>query len=181
MATTRTEDGHKDCQNKHYNIDQKDEGTRNDQGRGGGTNFILRIKEQDNTPNPSGTWWWWWWWWTIKYSLHNSRIHRASIHFSARRCYFCSVWFTLISEQVRPQSCPCMCQRYHFGYSHSVGPLTTRAVRFLSSSLCNLQHISHSSSVSREDSSRIQSVAVVCFKVSQKRLANSWAQRGSAR
>ena len=23
--------------------------------RGGGTNFILRIKEQDNTPNPSGT------------------------------------------------------------------------------------------------------------------------------
>ena len=41
--------------NKHYNIDQKDEGTRDDQGRGGGTNFILRIKEQDNTPNPSGT------------------------------------------------------------------------------------------------------------------------------
>ena len=26
-----------------------------DQGRGGGTNFILRIREQDNTPNPSGT------------------------------------------------------------------------------------------------------------------------------
>ena len=34
---------------------RKDEGTRNDQGRGGGTNFILRIKEQDNTPNPSGS------------------------------------------------------------------------------------------------------------------------------
>ena len=44
-----------DYQNKHYNIDLKDEGTWDDQGRGGGTNFILRIKEQDNTPNPSGT------------------------------------------------------------------------------------------------------------------------------
>ena len=44
-----------DYQNKHYNIDRKDEGTRNDRGRGGGTNFILRIKEEDNTPNPSGT------------------------------------------------------------------------------------------------------------------------------
>ena len=44
-----------DYQNKHYNIDQKEEGTRDDQGRGGGTNFIFRIKEQDNTPNPSGT------------------------------------------------------------------------------------------------------------------------------
>jgi hypothetical protein len=44
-----------DYQNKHYNIDRKDEGTRDDQGRGGGTNFILRIKEQDNTPNLSGT------------------------------------------------------------------------------------------------------------------------------
>ena len=43
-----------DYQNKHHNIDQKDEGTRDDQGRGGGTNFILRIKEQDNTRNPSG-------------------------------------------------------------------------------------------------------------------------------
>ena len=29
--------------------------TRDDQGRDGGTNFILRIKEHDNTPNPSGT------------------------------------------------------------------------------------------------------------------------------
>ena len=45
VATTRTEDGHIDYQNKHYNIDQQDEGTWDDQGRGGGTNFILRIKE----------------------------------------------------------------------------------------------------------------------------------------
>ena len=29
-------------QNKHYNINQKD-----DRGRDGGTNFILRIKEQE--------------------------------------------------------------------------------------------------------------------------------------
>ena len=31
-----------DYQNKHYNINQKD-----DRGRDGGTNFILRIKEQE--------------------------------------------------------------------------------------------------------------------------------------
>jgi hypothetical protein len=31
---------------------RKDEGTENDRGRDGGTNFILRIKEQDNTPKP---------------------------------------------------------------------------------------------------------------------------------
>jgi len=37
---TRTE-----YQNKHYNINQKDEGTWDDRGRDGGTNFILRIKE----------------------------------------------------------------------------------------------------------------------------------------
>ena len=36
-----------DYQNKHYNINQKDEGTQNDRGRDGGTNFILRIKEQE--------------------------------------------------------------------------------------------------------------------------------------
>ena len=36
-------------------MDRKDEGTRDDQGRDGGTNFFLRIKEQDNNPNPSGT------------------------------------------------------------------------------------------------------------------------------
>ena len=37
-----------DYQNKHYNINQKDEGTSDDRGRDGGTNFILRIKEQDS-------------------------------------------------------------------------------------------------------------------------------------
>ena len=36
-----------DYQNKHYNINQKDEGTLDDRGRNGGTNFILRIKEQE--------------------------------------------------------------------------------------------------------------------------------------
>jgi hypothetical protein len=33
----------KEYQNKHYNIDQKDEGREDDRGRDGGTNFILRI------------------------------------------------------------------------------------------------------------------------------------------
>ena len=37
----------RDYQNKHYNINQKDEGTLDDGGRDGGTNFILRIKEQE--------------------------------------------------------------------------------------------------------------------------------------
>jgi len=36
-----------DYQNKHYNINQKDEETWDDRGRDGGTNFILRIKEQE--------------------------------------------------------------------------------------------------------------------------------------
>jgi len=36
-----------DYQNKHYNINQKDEGTLDDRGKNGGTNFILRIKEQE--------------------------------------------------------------------------------------------------------------------------------------
>ena len=36
----------RDYQNKHYNINQKNEGTLDDRGRDGGTNFILRIKEQ---------------------------------------------------------------------------------------------------------------------------------------
>ena len=36
-----------DHQNKHYNINQKDEGTLDARGRDGGTNFILRIKEQE--------------------------------------------------------------------------------------------------------------------------------------
>ena len=35
-----------DYHNKHYNINQKDEGTLDDRGRDG-TNFILRIKEQE--------------------------------------------------------------------------------------------------------------------------------------
>ena len=38
-----------DYQNKHYNINQKDEGTQDDRGSDGGTNFILRIKEQETT------------------------------------------------------------------------------------------------------------------------------------
>ena len=55
VATTCTEDGHTDYQNKHYNINRKDEGTQDDRGRGGETNYILRFKEQDNMPNTSGT------------------------------------------------------------------------------------------------------------------------------
>ena len=35
-----------DYQNKHYNI-KKNEETQDDRGRDGGTNFILRIKEQE--------------------------------------------------------------------------------------------------------------------------------------
>jgi hypothetical protein len=34
-------------QNKRYNINKNDEGTYDDRGRDGGTNFILRIKEQE--------------------------------------------------------------------------------------------------------------------------------------
>ena len=44
-----------DYQNKHYNRNQKYQETWDDRGRDGGNNFILRIKEQDNMPNPSGT------------------------------------------------------------------------------------------------------------------------------
>ena len=71
VATTCTGDGHKtDYQHKHYNINQsgynmyigwthtyyhnqdydinqKDKETLDDRGRDGGTNFILRIKEQE--------------------------------------------------------------------------------------------------------------------------------------
>ena len=36
-----------DYQNKHYNINQKDERTWEDRGRDGGADFILRIKEQE--------------------------------------------------------------------------------------------------------------------------------------
>ena len=34
-------------QNKHYNINQKDKETQDNRGGDGGTNFILRIKEQE--------------------------------------------------------------------------------------------------------------------------------------
>ena len=34
-------------QNRRYNINQKDEGTQDYRGRDGGTNFILRFKEQE--------------------------------------------------------------------------------------------------------------------------------------
>jgi hypothetical protein len=36
-----------DYQSKHYNTDQKDKGTWDDRRRDGGTNFILRTKEQE--------------------------------------------------------------------------------------------------------------------------------------
>jgi len=35
-----------DYQNKHYNINQKDEGALDDRGRDGGTYFILRIRNR---------------------------------------------------------------------------------------------------------------------------------------
>ena len=38
-------------QNKHYNINERDEGTSDDRGRDGGTNYILRIKEQETRLN----------------------------------------------------------------------------------------------------------------------------------
>ena len=41
----------RDYQNKHYNINLKVEGTQDDRGRDGGTNFILRIKEQETRLN----------------------------------------------------------------------------------------------------------------------------------
>ena len=50
MATTRTEDGHKENTKTSatiLRINQKDEGTEDDRGRDGGTNFILRINEQE--------------------------------------------------------------------------------------------------------------------------------------
>ena len=37
----------RDYQNKYCNINQKEEGIQDDRGRDGGTNFILRIKEQE--------------------------------------------------------------------------------------------------------------------------------------
>ena len=48
VATTHTEDGHKQStKNKRYNINQKDEGMQDDQGRDGGPSYILWIKEQE--------------------------------------------------------------------------------------------------------------------------------------
>ena len=40
-----------DYQNKQYNIILSDEGTQDDRGRDGGTNYILRIKEQETRLN----------------------------------------------------------------------------------------------------------------------------------
>ena len=45
VATTPTGDGHR-LQKKHYNINQRDDGTQDDLGRDGGTKFILTITEQ---------------------------------------------------------------------------------------------------------------------------------------
>ena len=36
-----------DYQNKHCDINKKEEGTQDDRGRDGRTKFILRIKEQE--------------------------------------------------------------------------------------------------------------------------------------
>ena len=63
VVTTCTEEGHRqttksgynmyrgwtqtDYQNKHYNINQKDEVTQDDRGRDGGASFILTIKEHE--------------------------------------------------------------------------------------------------------------------------------------
>jgi hypothetical protein len=38
-------------QNKHYNVNNRDEGMWDDRGRDGGTNFILRNKEQETRLN----------------------------------------------------------------------------------------------------------------------------------
>jgi len=46
VATTVTENGHKQ-NTETSNINQKDEGTWDDRGRDGGTDFISRIKEQE--------------------------------------------------------------------------------------------------------------------------------------
>ena len=47
VATTRTEDGHKQNTKQELQYKPKDEGTQDDRGRDGGNNFILRIKEQE--------------------------------------------------------------------------------------------------------------------------------------
>jgi hypothetical protein len=46
VATTRTEDGHKQ-NTKTSATNQKDEETLDDRGRDGGNNFILMTKEQE--------------------------------------------------------------------------------------------------------------------------------------
>ena len=55
VAQTPTEDEQKQTTKQEFNVDRKNEGTRDDRGRVGGPNFILCIKEQDNTANTSGT------------------------------------------------------------------------------------------------------------------------------
>jgi hypothetical protein len=47
VATTRTENGHKQNTKTSVTKKQKDEGTEDDRQRDGGTNFILRIKGQE--------------------------------------------------------------------------------------------------------------------------------------
>ena len=52
VATTRTENGHKQTtKTSTYNINQRDEGTQEDRGRDGGTNFILKIKKEETRLN----------------------------------------------------------------------------------------------------------------------------------
>jgi len=47
VATTRTEDGHKQNTKTSTTISTKRTKEKDDRGRDGGTNFILRIKEQE--------------------------------------------------------------------------------------------------------------------------------------
>ena len=55
VATTFTEDGHR-LPKQALQYKPKDEETQDDRGRDGGTNFILRIKEQETClTNPSRT------------------------------------------------------------------------------------------------------------------------------
>jgi len=55
----------------NYNINQKDEDTKDDRGRDGGTNFILRIQGTGIKPNPS----WTWWWTKVTLARSNSALH----------------------------------------------------------------------------------------------------------
>ena len=47
VATTHTEDGHKQNTKTSTAIQTKNEGTQDDQGRDGGANFILGVREQE--------------------------------------------------------------------------------------------------------------------------------------